>query len=215
MDADTFLDRSRVAQEPTLAERLHAVLKLTLGLALIILAKQMVSEHPLIGGWAGIAGVAFVLHFGLLHLLSTFWRDLGIQAVPIMNAPIMASSLSDFWGRRWNLAFRDLAHTYVFRPGVGSLGVAGATMAVFVVSGFIHDFVISAATGAGYGLPTLYFVIQGVGLLFERCRIGKRVGLGTGAIGRLYCAVVVLGPVGFLFHRPFVEQIVIPMLRAL
>ncbi|HUG71584.1 MAG TPA: hypothetical protein VMM76_27825, partial [Pirellulaceae bacterium] len=94
MDADTFLDRSQAAQEPTLAERLHAVLKLTLGLALIILAKQMVSEHPLIGGWAGMAGVVFVLHFGLLHLLSTFWRDLGIQAVPIMNAPIMASSLS-------------------------------------------------------------------------------------------------------------------------
>ncbi len=214
MDVMSFLDQSRTTNRPRLVEWVYAVIKLTLGVALITLSKYVIPDHPLVGGWIGMAGIVFGLHFGLLHLLSNYWRESGIHAVPIMNAPVMASSLSDFWGRRWNLAFRDLSHAYVFRPLVGSLGVAGATMSVFVVSGVIHDFVISLASGAGYGLPTLYFTIQGIGLLFERSRIARRFGIGKGVMGRLYCAVVVLGPVGLLFHRPFVEHVVIPMLRA-
>ena len=88
-------------------------------------------------------------------------------------------------------------------------------MAVFVVSGVIHDVVISTAARAGYGLPTLYFIIQGLALLFERSRIGRRIGLGKTVIGWVYCAGVILGPVGLLFHRPFIEHVVVPMLRAL
>ena len=215
MDAKSFFDQRRMTAKPESVEWLYVATKLTLGVTLIALSKYILLSHPLVAGWIGMAGILFVLHFGIFHLLSTFWRASGIHAVPLMNGPIMASSLSDFWGRRWNLAFRDLAHTYVFRPLAGSLGVAGATMAVFAVSGIIHDLVISTAAGAGYGLPTLYFVIQGLGLLVERSRTGKRLGLGRAVVGRVYCAVMVLAPVGLLFHRPFVEQVVLPMLRAL
>ncbi|MBC8355741.1 MAG: hypothetical protein H8E66_27510 [Planctomycetes bacterium] len=215
MDANSYLDQTRATSRPEMDEWVFATIKLLLGVTLIFLSKFVIQQHALVGGWVGMASIVFVLHFGLLHLLSLYWRESGIHAVPIMNAPIMASSLSDFWGRRWNLAFRDLAHTYVFRPFVGSLGVTGATIAVFVVSGVIHDVAISTASGAGYGLPTLYFVIQGLGLLFERSRIGKRIGLGRAVIGRVYCAVLTLAPVGLLFHRPFVEHVVVPMLQAL
>jgi len=214
MDAKSFLDQSRTTTSPKPAEWVYSVIKLALGVALIMFSSYVIRYHPLVGGSIGMSGIVFALHFGLMHLLSNLWREAGIHAAPIMNAPCMASSLSDFWGRRWNLAFRDLAHTYVFRPCVGSLGVAGATMAVFLVSGVIHDLVISAAARAGYGWPTLYFIVQGFGLLFERSRIGRRSGLGKGVTGRLYCAVIVLGPVGMLFHCPFVEHVVIPMLRA-
>ncbi|MCB9922561.1 MAG: hypothetical protein H6822_10285 [Planctomycetaceae bacterium] len=215
MDATSFLDQDRSTSRARPIEWLNATLKLMLGVALIILSKSVISLHPLLGGWIGMTGIAFVLHFGLIHLLSNLWRESGIHAVPIMNAPVMASSLSDFWGRRWNLAFRDLAHAFVFRPFSGSFGVTGATMAVFVVSGVIHDVVISTAARAGYGLPTLYFIIQGLALLFERSRIGRRIGLGKTVIGWVYCAGVILGPVGLLFHRPFIEHVVVPMLRAL
>jgi len=155
------------------------------------------------------------LHFGLFHVLSVVWRRAGIDAPPIMDAPIRASSLSDFWGKRWNLAFRDLAHTYVFRRLVGRLGISAATMAVFLASGLVHDAVISIPAGGGFGLPTLYFVIQGVGVLFERSRLGKRVGARKGVIGRLFCAAVILGPVFLLFHQPFVERVVLPMLTVI
>ncbi|HUG93724.1 MAG TPA: MBOAT family protein [Planctomycetaceae bacterium] len=162
-----------------------------------------------------MAGIVFVLHFGLFHLLSLSWRRAGINAPPIMNAPVCSSSLAEFWGRRWNLAFRDVAYSYVFRPVLPRLGGRGASMAVFLASGFVHDLVISIPAQAGWGLPTLYFAIQGVGTLAERTRLGRRLGLGRGAVGWLFCAVVTLAPLGLLFHRPFLERVVLPMLEAI
>jgi anti-anti-sigma factor len=149
-----------------------------------------------------------------VFVLSLGWRQAGIKAVAIMNAPYRSVSVGEFWGRRWNLAFRDLAHVFVFRPLVGTWGVSVATMAVFLASGLIHDLVISGAAGARFGGPTLYFLIQAAGLFIERSRLGKRVGLGRGCVGWMFCAIVTLGPVGLLFHRPFIERVAVPMFRA-
>lgn len=144
MDVQPFLSIRRTADHPALSEWLQAVAKTGFGVTLMTVAVSIVGNHPMIGGWIGMAGIVFTLHFGLFHLLSIGWRLAGIDARPIMDAPILATSLSDFWGRRWNLAFRDMAHRHVFRPLVGRLGIAGATMAVFFVSGIIHDAVIGA-----------------------------------------------------------------------
>lgn len=87
-------------------------------------------------------------------------------------------------------------------------------MAVFLTSGLIHDFVISIPARAGYGLPTLYFLLQGIGVLFERSTVGKKLQLGRGAAGRIFAAVVTVGPLGLLFPPPFIERVVVPMLHA-
>ena len=215
MDAKSFLASPFAVELPSLRDWVLAFSKVILGLILVMIAVRIVDHHPMIAGWIGMAGIVFTLHFGLFDLLSVAWKRAGFDAPPIMDAPILASSLSDFWGKRWNLAFRDLAHTYVFRPLVGKLGISGATMAVFVVSGVVHDAVISIPARGGFGLPTIYFVIQGVGVLFERSRLGKRIGTRNGVIGWLFCAVVTLGPVFLLFHQPFVERVVVPMLIAI
>src|SRR5258708_15158766 len=103
-------------------------------------------------------GLSVVLDFGFAHFLSLCWRLGGVNAEPIMDFPIKAKSLSDFWGRRWNRAFRDVAFARVFRPLVARLGVAWATMAVFIISGLVHDLVISVPVRGGWGGPTLFFL---------------------------------------------------------
>lgn len=136
-----------------------------------------------------------------------------MHAPPIMDWPILASSIAEFWGRRWNLAFRDVTRRYIFRPLVGPVGAAAATMAVFIVSGLVHDLVISVPARGGYGLPTVYFILQGFAILLEHSGFGRRIGLGHGFPGRAFCLAVIVAPLPLLFHMPFVEDVVVPMLR--
>jgi Membrane bound O-acyl transferase family len=214
MNAEAFLRAGRSADSPKPIEWVAAFAKTGLGCALILSAIRILDSYPHVAGWIAMVGIAFVLHFGLFDFLSLCWRQAGVDARPIMDAPIKAASLAEFWGRRWNLAFRDLAHAHVFRPLVSRCGLAGATMTAFVVSGLIHDFVISFPARAGFGRPSVYFTIQGLGFLVERSRVGKRIGLGRGRVGWLFCMLVTAAPLGLLFHLPFVEHIVIPMLSA-
>src|ERR1022692_4792814 len=68
------------------------------------------------------------------------------------------ASIAEFWGRRWNSAFRDLAHPFVFVPAARRWGLVVALWVSFAVSGFAHELVISVPAGAGFGLPTAYFL---------------------------------------------------------
>lgn len=162
-----------------------------------------------------MVGLIFMLHFGLFHLLSCAWRMAGVQAKPLMAWPIAAPSLGDFWGKRWNLAFRDVTHRFVFRPLAKRVGPGWAMAAVFLASGLVHDAVISPASGGGYGGPTLYFLLQGAAFFFERAALARQWGLGRGWRGWAFTALVVIGPLGLLFHPPFVATIIVPMMRAL
>jgi len=216
LNADAFLANSERPATPSWHEWGWAWAKTAVGVMLLIGAVPPAMEsHPLFAGWLGMIGLVLVLHFGVFHLLSLAWRRAGIVAPPLMNRPVAAASLSDFWRQRWNLAFRDAAHRFVFRPLAPRLGVAGATLAVFLVSGLVHDLVISAPVGAGFGGPTLYFLLQGTAVLVERSRAGKRAGLGKAWRGRLFAAAMVLLPVGLLFHPPFVLNAIVPTLAAL
>ena len=162
-----------------------------------------------------MVGIAFILHFGIIHLLAVAWRRAEVNVTPIMHAPILSNSVSDFWSRRWNLAFRDLVHRFVFRPVSVRFGPRCAMWAVFLLSGLMHDFVISLTARGGYGLPTLYFVLQGAAMSLERSQFGKRIGLRGGIVGRMFAALVVVVPMGLLFPPVFVERVVVPMLESL
>ncbi|HWA24965.1 MAG TPA: MBOAT family protein, partial [Lacunisphaera sp.] len=183
---------------------------LTWGLALLL-----APTHPFLAGWVGMVGLIFVLHFGAFHLLSLAWRRLGVRAEPLMRAPVLATSLAEFWGRRWNAAFHELVHRYTFRPLVRAWGTRGATLLVFLVSGLIHELVISVPARGGFGGPTAYFLVNGAGLLLEHSRTGRRWGLGAGWRGRAFALVTVAAPVGLLCHPPFVHHVILPFLHAI
>ncbi|HEY2895311.1 MAG TPA: membrane bound O-acyl transferase family-domain-containing protein [Pirellulales bacterium] len=215
MDASTFLHRHASAR-PGLDELSFHALQLLAGLVLLFgVVPQMAVTQPLIAGWAAMAGILLVLHFGVFQIMSWLWRRAGVDAQPIMNRPLLSRSLSEFWSRRWNLAFRDVAHTFVFRPLLPIIGPRGATLAAFLVSGLVHDLVISVPVRSGLGLPTIYFLLQGAGVLLQHVGLGKRLGLGGGAAGRVFAALLVIGPAPLLFHSAFLEQAVLPTVAAL
>ena len=131
-----------------------------------------------------------------------------------MQRPLASRSLSELWGKRWNLGFRKLTHAWVFQPLSKRFGPVAGTLGAFLASGLLHDLVISVPAGAGYGLPTAYFLVQGLGVIAERSESGKGMGLGRGARGWLWTALIAAGPLYWLFHPWFVMRVMVPFLRA-
>lgn len=216
MDAEAFLDASKVASTPGLRKWFWAAFEICLGaIFLWVVAREIPPSLAVVRGWMGMAGLIFLLHFGAFQILALFWQVCGLEATPIMSSPLRASSLSEFWGRRWNLGFRQLSHDLIFAPLHGKLGVETAGFLVFLISGLIHELVISVPARGGYGLPTAYFMLQGLGVALERSFAGRRLGLRRGLSGRAFLAVVVIGPVYWLFHPPFVRHVIIPFMKAI
>ena len=237
MDAGKFLSRHRQPwrDELPLVLDVHKdvppfvapIAKIFLG-AVLLFGVARFAHPPLLAGWMGMIGMILILHFGMFQLLALAWRRAGIDVEPIMNAPLRSKSISEFWGRRWNAAFNRLAFDFVFRPfsclggrssgdaetrsrGSSTLqlsrGTMIATLAAFLVSGFIHELVISLPARAGYGLPTAYFLLQSIGILTERTLPNIR--------GRLLTFLIVAGPAFWLFHPPFVHNVIVPFMKAI
>lgn len=213
MDAPTFLTSDK-AVPPTVREWLLAMGKTLLGVIFFWVLPRFV-DKDFSAGLLGMVGIAFMLHFGLFHLLSCFWRSLGRDARPLMDNPAAAESVGEFWGRRWNRAFRDLSHRFLYSPLARKSGRIGALLAVFVFSGLLHDLVISVPAGGGWGLPTIFFLIQAGAIMLERSATGKRLGLGRGCRGWLFAWLILAGPSLLLFHFPFVYNVIVPFMRDL
>jgi hypothetical protein len=177
-----------------------------LGVVLLFGVARVV-DQALLAGWIGMIGIALILHFGLFHLLAIGWRAAGLDVQPIMEAPLRSKSVSEFWGRRWNGAFNRLALDFVFRPLARRQRISIATLAAFLVSGLIHELVISLPAGADYGLPTAYFLLQGIGILSERARPRIR--------GQIFTIVITAVPAFWLFHPPFVRNVILPFMKAI
>jgi alginate O-acetyltransferase complex protein AlgI len=157
-------------------------------------------------------GVVFMLHFGVFELLALFWRSHGIPVQQVMQKPLLAASTSEFWGKRWNTAFNDVAFKLAFRPIARRLGGSAALMVVFLLSGLVHELVISFPARGGYGLPTAYFLLQGAGVMLERKLFQGSA--SRSPLNRLFTLLMVAGPAGWLFPRPFIHNVILPMLRA-
>lgn len=219
MDAETFLspnpacshlDGLEPASFPLIKRPAWAAIgNLSLGTVLLFSVARF-APQPLLAGWIGMVGMILILHFGLFHLLADGWRKTGTDVEPIMNAPLRSKSLSEFWGRRWNSAFNRLTFEFVFRP-VARLhlhyGAQVALFAAFLLSGALHELVVSLPAGAGYGLPTVYFLLQGIGILLERAFPQIR--------GRIFTILITAGPAFWLFHPPFVHNVILPFMKAI
>lgn len=216
MDAKPFMDCADPPERPVIGEWLAAVFKFFLGGFILWGVAPMIGEfRPVLAAWMGMLGIILILHFGSFHLAALAWRSLGVVAEPLMRSPALSTSLSVFWSERWNRGFNQLAHDLVFRITYRRFGVGAAIMLVFLISGLVHDLVISLPAGVMFGLPTAYFIIQGIGVLIERSRHGRRMGLRAGAKGWVFMCAFTVGPAYWLFHEPFILNVILPFLKAI
>ena len=127
----------------------------------------------------GYLGVPFLLLFSsvLVAVITLLWLPMGGLFPALHQNPLLARSIADFWGRRWNLWFSDWFRFTILGPLRRRPTLA--VVLVFLVSGLVHEWVVNgalylAADRNRFGTMMLYFLLQAAGLLFERrCLSGK------------------------------------------
>ena len=99
-----------------------------------------------------------------LNFHSALWRFGGAGALHSPLASLWSASPAEFW-RRWNRPVQQWLFEYVFMPIKGTRCMATATVAAFAVSGVMHEYIVSMATGRITGYPTAFFLLQSLGVL--------------------------------------------------
>jgi alginate O-acetyltransferase complex protein AlgI len=193
----------------------HGATRLVLGAALMALARYVWAEtgSRLLATVLALPGLSFILHFGIFNVAAGVWRYLGVDVHSLFRAPLLSKSLAEFWGRRWNLAFSEMAAIGVYRPLSRRLGKPVGLLAAFLFSGLLHELAISLPVVAGFGLPLLYFAVHGALMLTERGleRAGRPV-YRWPWLGRAWTTFWLVAPLPILFHRPFLQGVVWPLL---
>ncbi|EOA13659.1 hypothetical protein CARUB_v10026728mg [Capsella rubella] len=146
-------------------------------------------------------------------LLSMF---LGCEIEPVFNEPYLATSLQDFWSRRWNLMvpaiLRPAVHIPVQRLFTPLLGLHGAfysgMLATFLVSGLMHElFYFYMVRKSPTWEVTCFFLLHGVAtsaeIAIKRTRWLPRPHL---AVSGLAVAAFVIVTASWLFYPPVLRN---------
>ncbi|XP_042492933.1 probable long-chain-alcohol O-fatty-acyltransferase 5 [Macadamia integrifolia] len=96
---------------------------------------------------------------------------LGIELEPQSNKPYLATSLQDFWGRRWNLVVSSILRPTIYKP-VKEISIrvldrkwaaVPAILATFIVSGLMHELVFYYYTSCSPTWEvTWFFILHGI-----------------------------------------------------
>lgn len=186
----------------------RALLRLAVWVPLGLLALQTGLAHdpgPL--RWACGALVMYALGETGDALFRVLLTLLGLRGPPIHRTPIVATSLREFWGERWNLVVNRWLREHCFlpwarrrQPFIG-LGLA------FLASAAIHAWFIVVALGPRMAAwMGLYFVIQGALLALE---LPLRVDRWSPLAARVWTLAGILVPAP-LFVEPLLRLFATP-----
>ncbi|XP_019169158.1 PREDICTED: acyl-CoA--sterol O-acyltransferase 1-like [Ipomoea nil] len=161
--------------------------------------------------------IYFVLDLWLTAVSAAVRAVAGVELEPPFDDPHLATSLQDFWGRRWNLMVTNILRPAVYDPIRAAAArllprkwaALPAVVATFLVSGIMHELVFY---NIGRVKPTgevmCFFLIHGVCLAME---IGAKKAIN----GRFRLPGIVSGPLSlsfviltsfWLFFPPFLRN---------
>lgn len=154
----------------------------------------------------------------VLAMVAALARGLiGVELEPQFDEPYLATSLQDFWGRRWNLMVSNILRPTIYEP-VRSISTSligkkwsplPAVVATFLVSGLMHELVFY---NIGRLKPTgevmCYFLLHGVCLAVE-------IAAKRALKGKIWVPGIISGPLTlafviytsfWLFFPPFLKN---------
>lgn len=156
-----------------------------------------------------LMGLSLILHFGILGISAGIWRLNGVNTYYLFKQPAKSKSLTEFWSKRWNIAFSEMTSIIIYRPLNKKYNNTLALILAFAFSGLLHELALSVPVNTGYGLPLLYFIIQAVIVLIEKRITRYNVSfLKNGVIAQAWVLFWLIAPIPLLFSKAFIKQIV-------
>ncbi|NUM37401.1 MAG: hypothetical protein HUU50_22900, partial [Candidatus Brocadiae bacterium] len=141
---------------------LRFFLKETLVLGLVCLSTLFPEMH----NWIPIKMLWLMLfaylHFsGLIDIITGVVMQSGIMLEEVFDSPLVSQSPREFWGKRWNIYFRNVSHRNIFLPAQGKMPVVLGVICVFALSIILHEYMIWVSLGVQYlGYMTAFFSIH-------------------------------------------------------
>jgi alginate O-acetyltransferase complex protein AlgI len=200
----------KVKKQADIKLLLGAALHLLAGFLIIVFLREssnisLITESKMLF-WCysllALFSLSIILHFGVLPLNTFLLKLAGIPDYPMFKKPFKSTSLSEFWGRRWNLAFSEMTAISTFKPLAKQLGAGWASFISFMVSGLLHEVAISLSVMKCFGLPMLYFIIHGLLMTIEKKLFRNQ------KPGRWWVVMSLLIPLPLLFHEYFLREVV-------
>lgn len=147
-----------------------------LAICLRIYHNHIEALHPMMA-WCIFGLIVYLMLELFVALSSTIvGLFLKVELDQQFDEPYLATSLQDFWGRRWNVMVNRILHPSIYEPmRILSVRVVGrlwapvpAILTTFLVSGLMHELIFFYFTRTW---PTwevmLFFVLHGVCLVLE------------------------------------------------
>lgn len=196
------------------------VSRIIIGVLLLMLSAYIQNDKYLQKPYANVyflyelvmlVGLSFILHFGILNLSTASWRFSGVDVKELFRSPYKSTSLKEFWGKRWNMAFSEMTAMVVYKPLKVKYGIPFAMIASFLVSGMLHEIAISFPVKMGYGLPFLYFVLHGLAMYAEgKMAVVKKI-VSNSVTSHIWVFAWLILPMPLLFHHVFILEVVEPL----
>jgi Membrane bound O-acyl transferase family len=215
MQPRQFLKGQRTAPGAPIPTFGGIVLNAVTGAVLLWLVPRLLPQGTpwVIRLWIALAGSCFLFLVARLDFAALIFRAMGFAVEKLWDCPVAATSLGDFWGRRWNRIVPGLLREVIFLPVARRAGAQVALLSVFLYSGFYHE-LVSFMARSGYGGPFLYFLLQWLGVAIENTRQVRRLLRGRVWLARAWTFAVVFLPVGLFLQPGLVHQYLVPMLTA-
>ncbi|XP_052151653.1 probable long-chain-alcohol O-fatty-acyltransferase 4 [Oryza glaberrima] len=147
----------------------------------------------------------------LLPCIAAAGSALGMELEPPFDRPYLASSLRDFWGRRWNLMVSAILRPSVYDPVRARAGKAAGVVATFLISGLMHEAMVYYMTlRLPTGEMTAFFLLHGVCCVAEewcaRRWVARRWPPPPRPLGSLLVMAVAAGSSFWLFFPPICRE---------
>lgn len=175
-------------RRPLLADVRQLIFGAGLGAAAILLTIRVFAVHWKSHSFALEHCVKVVSFFLIIQFLpnglAAAFRIAGFVSTDFGGPFFLARTPAEFW-RWYNRPAGQFFHEYIFKPSGGRRRLVVATLATFVFSAIVHEYVFDVPAGRILGTQMAFFLIQGLATIATLRLAPRRVFAGIAILATL------------------------------